>query len=994
MKSFFDYFFANNFLPHGHSYFWQADILWSHALADGIIAATYFTIPVLLLHIFRKWNKIRYSWMIGLLAIFIIGGGLTHAMDVIIIWLPLYRLDSAFRIITAFASLGTAITLIKITPTMLSNEELQATNEKLQAVNDELAARNHFIERVTDTTPNSIYIFDLHLLKTVYHNKDAFQTIGYSQAEIYAMGADAVKKLVHPEDIEKRFDYYRNFVTASEAEIREVEFRIRHANGLYRWFLVRSTVFRRNAEGIPNQVISISQDITALKETENRLHQALFEVQTTNEKLNANNEELYTLNETLVERNHFIEKVTETTPNTIFVFDLQGFKTVYVSKDILQTLGYSREELYAMGSEAMKKMAYPDDLERRNDFYRNFVTASEEEIRELEYRTLHADGSYRWLLVRGTVFRKNAQGIPDQMIGITQDITALKELENNLRQALLQVQTTNADLSAASEEIQAANEATTSANENLQTLNETLIQRNHFIEQVTDTTPNSIYIFDLHLFKTIYVSKDIFQSLGYSAEEIYAFSTETIKKLVHPEDYEKRLDYYRNFITASEEEIRDVEYRVRHANGSYHWFLIRSTVFRRNTEGIPDQIIGNSQDITAIKETEADLRNTLAQLTEANKELSQTQQMLLQANQHLKESEETARLLTEGVQDYAILMLTPEGKIGSWNIGAQRIKGYQAEEIIGEHFSKFYLAEAIANKYPEYELKKAQEEGRFEDEGWRVRKDKSTYWANVLITALYNPQKKLIGYSEITRDLTQKVKNEELTQKNKALVTINADLDNFIYAASHDLKSPITNLEGLLTLLRKKLALPATSENAQVVSMMEVSINRLKKTILDISEISQVQKGLEEAYETLNFAQLLDEIKADMTDLIAQSEATIRTNFQVEQMDYARKNLRSILYNLLSNALKYRSLLRPAVVELSTFFQNGQLVLTVRDNGLGLSEKQQSKLFSMFKRMHSHVDGTGIGLYMIKRMVENNGGKITVDSQPDVGSAFTVYFKG
>src|SRR5690606_32499639 len=166
------------------------------------------------------------------------------------------------------------------------------------------------------------------------------------------------------------------------------------------------------------------------------------------------------------------------------------------------------------------------------------------------------------------------------------------------------------------------------------------------------------------------------------------------------------------------------------------------------------------------------------------------EERLSQAHKELVASEERARLLISGVKDYAIFLVSPEGKIATWNNGAKHIKGYEAEEVLGKPISIFYPSDALENNYPQYELRKALEEGRFEDEGWRIRKDGSKFWANVLVTPVYNNLNQHIGFSKITRDLTERIRNEELMQKNRELYKVNQDLDNFIYAASHDLKAP------------------------------------------------------------------------------------------------------------------------------------------------------------------------------------------------------------
>lgn len=381
-----------------------------------------------------------------------------------------------------------------------------------------------------------------------------------------------------------------------------------------------------------------------------------------------------------------------------------------------------------------------------------------------------------------------------------------------------------------------------------------------------------------------------------------------------------------------------------------------------------------------------------AKVTRDLTERKKLEEKLIRANKEMYESEERSRLLIEGIRDYAIFMIGTDGHVTSWNIGAERITGYTSEQITGRHFSVFYLPQAIADKFPDYELKKAKENGRFEDEGWRLRKDGSTFWANVLITPIYNEQNRLIGYSKITRDLTEKVRNEELMQKNKELHKINTDLDNFIYTASHDLKAPIANLQGLIAVLEKQLNQKASPAEKKILGLMNVSIENLTQTIANLTEITKVQKDVEQSAETISFKEILHQIKLDVEQQLLDSGAVLEENLTVENIEFNRAYLRSILYNLLSNAMKYRSPARPLHITISTYAADAYIVLSVKDNGLGLTETQQAKLFSLFKRFHNHVEGSGIGLYMIKRIIENKNGRIEVASKPDLGTEFKVFF--
>ena len=234
--------------------------------------------------------------------------------------------------------------------------------------------------------------------------------------------------------------------------------------------------------------------------------------------------------------------------------------------------------------------------------------------------------------------------------------------------------------------------------------------------------------------------------------------------------------------------------------------------------------------------------------------------------------------------------------------------------------------------------------------------------------------------------------NDELQAANQQLTRTNADLDNFIYAASHDLKAPITNIEGLLQALEEQLP-PAVRQAEQVrplLRMMAGAVERFQKTIGDLTDISKLQQAQTQPAEPVDLATLIEEISLDLAPALPPSMRLLVDVAACPTVSFAPKNLRSIMYNLLSNAVKYAAPGRPAVVQLRSRRAADATLLEVQDNGLGLTEDQQTRLFGMFERLHNHVEGSGVGLYMVKKIVENAGGTITVQSEPGVGSTFTV----
>jgi signal transduction histidine kinase len=235
---------------------------------------------------------------------------------------------------------------------------------------------------------------------------------------------------------------------------------------------------------------------------------------------------------------------------------------------------------------------------------------------------------------------------------------------------------------------------------------------------------------------------------------------------------------------------------------------------------------------------------------------------------------------------------------------------------------------------------------------------------------------------------------QQLRENNEALTRVNVDLDNFIYTASHDLKAPITNIEGLLHALLGELPAAPASETqvGLILNLMQDSVERFQRTISQLTDVSKLQREQGPALEQVSLAEVVQDVCLDLEPLIRSTNTELTTAvIACPPVPFLEKNLRSVVYNLLSNAIKYRSPDRAPHVQLRAQPQGRFVVLEVEDNGLGMSVSGRRKLFGMFQRLHDHVEGSGIGLYMVKRMVENVGGHIEVQSEEGVGSTFAVY---
>lgn len=392
--------------------------------------------------------------------------------------------------------------------------------------------------------------------------------------------------------------------------------------------------------------------------------------------------------------------------------------------------------------------------------------------------------------------------------------------------------------------------------------------------------------------------------------------------------------------------------------------------------------------------------------------------------EQLKTSELRFRLLIESVKDYAIYMLDPEGKIATWNAGAQRIKGYRAEEIIGRHFSIFYPEEILKIKYPEYELKVARETGRFEDEGWRIRKDGSRFWANVTITAVFNESGELLGFGKVTRDLTdRKLAEDKLRYLNENLELLveerthallqektkadearaasdlaNKRKDQFLANMCHETFTPMNHILGFAEMLQGEVVGPLNEKQQRYINNIVYSGKHLHELLRDLLDIAKIQEGqVTLKYESFNLSHLVDEVRYIFEKQAAESQVSVQYTVQPD-LDFIsadRTRFKQILINLISNAIKYNKENGWVTVRLSKSEDEQSLVCEVRDSGIGISEEMLPHVFTPFFQADTSAarqkEGSGLGASITKHLVELHQGTITIDSTLDVGT--TVTFK-
>jgi PAS domain S-box-containing protein len=369
------------------------------------------------------------------------------------------------------------------------------------------------------------------------------------------------------------------------------------------------------------------------------------------------------------------------------------------------------------------------------------------------------------------------------------------------------------------------------------------------------------------------------------------------------------------------------------------------------------------------------------------------------AELELRSSEQRFRLLVQSVRDYGIFMLDAQGHIASWNEGARSIKGYSAEDIIGRHFSTFYPEEDVRAGKPRWELEVATAEGRFEEEGWRVRKDGSLFWANVVITALRDEMGTLVGFAKVTRDLTERrASQQRAVEDARRLAEAEASSrtkSEFLRAMSHELRTPINATIGYAELIDLGIRGPVTEEQREYLARIRSSQEHLLGIITDLLNYSRIEAG----QLRYDLAPVPVHVLVDAVLAMVEPQATAK-GLVIEHGACAaglvaladRTKTEQIVLNLLSNAVKFT--LEGGRITVSCAPRRDQVAVVVTDTGPGIPAAQQGAIFEPFvqlgRSLTSAHEGTGLGLSISRDLARAMGGDVSVESVEGEGATFTL----
>src|ERR1700704_2109946 len=435
---------------------------------------------------------------------------------------------------------------------------------------------------------------------------------------------------------------------------------------------------------------------------------------------------------------------------------------------------------------------------------------------------------------------------------------------------------------------------------------------------------------------------------GYKAHEIIG---QHFSRFYPPEALASRLPEHELKVASATGVFEDEGWRVR-KDGSLFWANVVITALR-NVQGELVGFAKVTRDLTQRRAHEEDLRR----------------------------SEEHFRLLVESVADYAIFMLDPNGQVATWNSGAERIKGYTAAEIIGQHFSVFYPEQARESGWPEHELQAAAEKGRFTDTGWRLRKDGTTFWANVTLTALRDDTGKLIGYAKLTRDLTEARRVEAIeiadqqreemldAERNARMAAQRATRlkDEFLATLSHELRTPLSAILGWTQVLLRGATPKGPEEQKRAIEVIDRNARAQVQLIDDLLDLSRIMTGkLRLDLQQVSFSSVV-EAAVDSAKPAAEAKgirlkAILGARQDIVSGDSTR--LQQVVWNLLTNAIKFTP--KGGQVQVLLQCVNSHLELSVSDTGIGIPASYLPQVFDRFSQKDSWTTrsfgGLGLGL--------------------------------
>ncbi|MBE9126513.1 MULTISPECIES: PAS domain S-box protein [unclassified Coleofasciculus] len=742
---------------------------------------------------------------------------------------------------------------------------------------------------------------------------------------------------------------------------------------------------------------------------------------------------------TLQEKQRFIQKIADTTPVILYIFDFIEQRNVYVNREVAEFLGYTPQQIEAMGAALIPTLLHPEDLATAPARHQRWDTAQDGDILYAELRMRHVSGEWHYLQCHETLFARTADGKPQQILGAAADITPLKQVETELRQSKL------------------------------------------FIETIADASPQLLYIYDLTTGKNIYVNRQSTEILGYTPTEIQQAGDHFFRENLHPDDLHLLENLPQKFAALSDGEAIETEYRVKHADGSWRWLNSRDVVFTRNVSGSPQLALGTAIDITDKKRVELELLKSEAKLNTiinrtsdgilivdcqgivrfanpaAAKLFNRTLTNLLdaefglpiiigdtaelriirrrgelgvgemsivetewqgesvylvslrditerrRAEEALRESEQRFRQLADTIQDVFWLISPDTETVLYVSRAYETIWGLSCNSLYAQPQS---WIDAI---YPEDQeaVRAASTQQRFGQSTTQeyriIRPDGEMRWICDRAFPIQNEHEEVYRIAGIAEDITERKQVEVALQQAKdAALTAAAESaaanrakGEFLANISHELRTPLNAILGFTQLMSRDRSLSTQHQNH--LNIITRSGEHLLALINDILSMSKIEAGRVVLQEkSFDLYRLLDTLE-QMFQLKAANKGlqlTCTRSPNVPQYVRTDENkLRQVLINVLDNAMKFTEQ-GGISLQVESGDSQSYLVFAVKDTGLGIATEEMSSLFEPFVQTETGRNlqsGTGLGLAISRRFVRMMGGDMAIESV--VAKGTTVKFE-
>jgi PAS domain S-box-containing protein len=623
--------------------------------------------------------------------------------------------------------------------------------------------------------------------------------------------------------------------------------------------------------------------------------------------------------EAVAHRSDFLSKVFNTVPCLLYLFEVQTFQVSYINRRITQVLGYSPEDFQGRSRAQWQELVHPDDLPNALRHFKSFKRLKEQEVAIAEYRMRHKNGHYVWLRASSAVFERSHQGQVSKVLSYLEDISKAKLAEAQLG------------------------------------------EHKAFLEQISNLSPNMVYIFDLRTQSLIYANKLTSKVLGFSWEELKRLGNALLPAVVHADDLEGLRGHYRELAMqqASSDEGSSILYRLKDWQGNWRWMHDTHVVFRRDEHGLPLQVLGMAKDVTELKEAELALKQSEERLIETQR-LARLGRWEMQAD--------TRRIRWfNGGGSFAAL---PPGDYSDFSTYLTLMPQQDAEQLVA-------LQERLLQHGTPYEL----------DVQYRLQ-DGRTAFLHIKARPQHDRQGNISHIIGSAMDVTR-LKAYELQLKR-----LNESKDRILATVAHDLRSPINQIQGLANILRIQLGNSQGLEQDIFLRIQE-SCRRgltLISELLEIAELESEHYALQA--EPMLLDALIGQVLEPFYPQMAKAQLQLLADFQCPGawVSVQADKFSRVLENLLGNAQKFTE--EGGQIRVGTQRRPHSAVVCISDTGIGIPDVLQPRIFERFSKAgRTGLKGeksTGLGMSIVKQVVELHQGLIWFDSQEGKGTSFFI----